>query len=238
MSDQTAVLKALASPVRRAILTRLEAGETAAGALGEGLGVAPATLSEHLATLRTAGLISLRKERAWRFYSLAPGALDAWRPGLSGATPVAASEPVSGAQTVAVITATAGLNPRHAFEAFTDAGLAGAWLGAAVSLRDGQFACDLADGLRLRASFLLTAAPSLIVMAWDARRDGEAAALRQARTDLVIAPRGVAACQLRVCQSVGDAVEAERAGAIWRDLLARFAARAPDAVRAARRTGP
>lgn len=238
MSDQTAVLKALASPVRREILARLEAGETAAGALGEGLGVAPATLSEHLSTLRAAGLVTLRKDRTWRYYSLAPGALDAWRAAFGEAAPAAPAGPVSGAQTVAIITATAGLNPRHAFEAFTDAGLAGAWLGAPVSLRDGQFACDMPDGLRLRASFLLTAAPSLIVMAWDARREGEAASAGQARTDLIIAPRGVAACQLRVCQSVADGAEAARAGAIWRDLLARFAARAPDAVRAARRVSP
>lgn len=235
MSDQTAVLKALASPVRREILARLEAGETAAGALGEGLGVAPATLSEHLSTLRAAGLVTLRKDRTWRYYNLAPGALDAWRPAFGEAAPAG---PVSGAQTVAIITATAGLNPRHAFEAFTDADLAGAWLAAPVSLRDGQFACDLPDGLRLRASFLLTAPPSLIVMAWDARREGEPASAGQARTDLVIAPRGVAACQLRVCQSVADGAAAARAGTIWRDLLARFAARAPDAVRAARRVGP
>jgi DNA-binding transcriptional ArsR family regulator len=52
-----AALAALADPVRRRAVEVLGEGPCAAGALAQRLGVAPAALSKHLRTLKTAGLV-------------------------------------------------------------------------------------------------------------------------------------------------------------------------------------
>lgn len=53
-----AVLRALADPTRLAILAHLEGGEHTVTQLREHLGLAQSTVSQHLAILRGAGLIS------------------------------------------------------------------------------------------------------------------------------------------------------------------------------------
>lgn len=230
--DPTAVLKALASPVRRAILERLKGGERPVGEIGEGLGVAPATLSEHLGALRAAGLVALRKERAFRFYSLTPGVLDPWARALGAATePPAAPADATGAHCVCVVTATAGLSQREAFEAFTDPAVFAGWSGLRTSVRDGLLVAVRDDGSGLRANLALLAAPALVVMN-AARADAPETA---ARAEIIIAPRGAHACALRLTQWGLDAADADDRAGLWRTLLARFAADAPHALRSARR---
>ena len=53
-----AVLSVLADPTRLAILSHLRGGEHRVGELAEHLGLAQSTVSQHLAILRAAGLIS------------------------------------------------------------------------------------------------------------------------------------------------------------------------------------
>ena len=53
-----AVLSVLADPTRLAILSHLRGGEHRVGELAEHLGLAQSTVSQHLAILRGAGLIS------------------------------------------------------------------------------------------------------------------------------------------------------------------------------------
>ena len=53
-----AVLSVLADPTRLAILSHLRGGEHRVGELAEHLGLAQSTVSQHLAILRSAGLIS------------------------------------------------------------------------------------------------------------------------------------------------------------------------------------
>ena len=57
-ADVAAVLAALGDPTRLAIVSHLRGGEHRVGELTEHLGLAQSTVSQHLAVLRGAGLIS------------------------------------------------------------------------------------------------------------------------------------------------------------------------------------
>lgn len=57
-ADLAALLSALGDPTRLAILLHLRGGEHKVGELAEHLGLAQSTISQHLALLRSTGLIS------------------------------------------------------------------------------------------------------------------------------------------------------------------------------------
>ncbi|MEO5806831.1 metalloregulator ArsR/SmtB family transcription factor [Devosia sp.] len=61
MSD-TDIFKVLADPTRRAVLERLASAEMTATALREGFAISQPAMSQHLAVLRGAGLISERRD--------------------------------------------------------------------------------------------------------------------------------------------------------------------------------
>lgn len=77
-----AAFKALASEPRREILRMLAsccstrgssceaAGEVCACKISDRLGLAPSTISHHMAALRDAGLVTARKDGTWVHYSL------------------------------------------------------------------------------------------------------------------------------------------------------------------------
>lgn len=77
-----ALFKALASEHRRAILGMLSEAdseatktccaidEVCACKISDRLGLAPSTISHHVSVLRDAGLISVRKQGTWSYYSL------------------------------------------------------------------------------------------------------------------------------------------------------------------------
>lgn len=64
------LFKALADGQRRRILTMLRKSEMPAGEIAERLGLTPATISHHLATLRNAGLVRTRAEGQHRIYTI------------------------------------------------------------------------------------------------------------------------------------------------------------------------
>jgi DNA-binding transcriptional ArsR family regulator len=64
------IFQALAHPTRIAILELLSSGELSAGELTERLGTEQATVSQHLAVLRTKQLVSNRKAGNQVFYSV------------------------------------------------------------------------------------------------------------------------------------------------------------------------
>jgi ArsR family transcriptional regulator len=63
--------KALAHPARLRILAMLRGGELCVCQLNAVIGVAPSTISAHLAALREAGLVAERKAGRWVHYRLA-----------------------------------------------------------------------------------------------------------------------------------------------------------------------
>ena len=71
MRDFMAVTKALSDENRTRLLMFLDGGELCVCQLIELLGLAPSTVSKHMAVLYQAGLVESRKEGRWVYYSLA-----------------------------------------------------------------------------------------------------------------------------------------------------------------------
>src|SRR5690606_29945151 len=78
--DVILITKALADPNRVRILCALRNGELCVCQLLELLGLAPSTVSKHLAILANARLVECRKDGRWAYYRL---------PGADAAEPVA-----------------------------------------------------------------------------------------------------------------------------------------------------
>lgn len=71
--EASALLKAMASPHRLLVLCNLAGGERSVGELLELVPLSQSALSQHLAVLRTEGLVTTRREAQTIYYSLAPG---------------------------------------------------------------------------------------------------------------------------------------------------------------------
>lgn len=65
------VAKAVADPSRLRILKLLEYGELCVCQITTVVDLAPATVSKHLAGLKTAGLVQQRRDGKWAYYRLA-----------------------------------------------------------------------------------------------------------------------------------------------------------------------
>ena len=72
----TDVFAALASPVRREILSLLRTGPEPVHALAARFDMRRPSVSEHLKVLRDAGLVSERRDGRLRYYSLEPAPLE------------------------------------------------------------------------------------------------------------------------------------------------------------------
>jgi DNA-binding transcriptional ArsR family regulator len=66
------VFDALANPLRRQLLMALRGGPRTASQLCEGMPIARSAVSEHLASLRTVGLVRVRERGRERLYHLDP----------------------------------------------------------------------------------------------------------------------------------------------------------------------
>ncbi len=79
MANTQAALSALADPTRRAVFERLRDGPLPVGALAQGLPVTRPAVSQHLAVLKSAGLVTDRAEGTRRVYQIDPNGLGAIR---------------------------------------------------------------------------------------------------------------------------------------------------------------
>jgi DNA-binding transcriptional ArsR family regulator len=70
MTAPSLTFKALADPTRRRMLERLRQGDLTAGELAEGLPMTKASVSHHLALLKQAGLIHVRRQGQNLVYTL------------------------------------------------------------------------------------------------------------------------------------------------------------------------
>jgi len=70
--DLDELLRAMASPQRRSILQHAWVCERGAGELADRLGLAPASVSEHLKVLRKIGLVTMRVDGTYRLYRARP----------------------------------------------------------------------------------------------------------------------------------------------------------------------
>lgn len=69
------MFRAVADPTRRAIIDVLARGEQSAGVIASTFDLCQSTVSEHLAVLRRAGLVSFQEQSGRRIYRLDAGPL-------------------------------------------------------------------------------------------------------------------------------------------------------------------
>lgn len=77
LADVARWFHALSDETRLEIVRRLGSGERCVCDLTDALGAAQSRLSFHLKTLKTAGIVTDRKQGRWVYYSLNPDVLDA-----------------------------------------------------------------------------------------------------------------------------------------------------------------
>lgn len=75
LQSEDAVFRALADPSRRAILASLTRGESAVKDLTARFEISQPAVSQHLATLRSAGLVSERRQGRLVYYRVEPKGL-------------------------------------------------------------------------------------------------------------------------------------------------------------------
>jgi DNA-binding transcriptional ArsR family regulator len=75
MQQEDTVFRALADPSRRAIFERLTRGEAAVKDITVHFDISQPAVSQHLAALRTAGLVSERREGRLVYYRVEPKGL-------------------------------------------------------------------------------------------------------------------------------------------------------------------
>ena len=75
MRTEDTVLRALSDSTRRAIYEHLASGELPVKDITSHVPVSQPAVSQHLAELRDAGLVSVRKQGRLAFYSVTPGGL-------------------------------------------------------------------------------------------------------------------------------------------------------------------
>lgn len=92
------VAKAIADPNRVRILKMLENGELCVCQITAVLDLAPATISKHLAALKTAGLLQQRRDGKWVYYRLAERQLNTYSAAFLGLVGAALADDPTTAQ--------------------------------------------------------------------------------------------------------------------------------------------
>ncbi|MCA1481686.1 helix-turn-helix transcriptional regulator, partial [Bradyrhizobium sp. NBAIM08] len=72
MKREDEIFRALADPTRRGVFERLTKGEAAVSELTARFDVSQPAISQHLAALRSAGLVSVRREGRYVYYRINP----------------------------------------------------------------------------------------------------------------------------------------------------------------------
>ena len=78
------ILDALGDPTRRTVFKRLRAGARSVGEIAEGMDVTRPAVSQHLAVLKAACLVTDRAEGTRRLYAVDPRGIEAIRDWLDG----------------------------------------------------------------------------------------------------------------------------------------------------------
>jgi DNA-binding transcriptional ArsR family regulator/uncharacterized protein YndB with AHSA1/START domain len=174
VSDLDVRLRALRSRTRREILALVWDRELPAGDIAAAFSLTAATISEHLAVLRRAGLVRMDRVGTSRRYRARPEALTGLHGALEGTTkwqPATDIPERALADTATRPVVIAGVDlpapAEAAFTAFTDPAVYTRWLQVPVTIHDGDFAATLEWGTEVRGRYEFVVPPHLIVMRWD-----------------------------------------------------------------------
>lgn len=228
VNDVDAVLRALGAPARREILSLIWDRDLPAGEIAAAFALTPATISEHLAVLRAAGLVEMTPVGTSRRYRARPEALAGMYGALEAETKWETATEIPERLLTRTVTAGAvvasvevAVDQQTAFTAFVDPVVYSRWLGAPVTIRDGRFAATMEWGTEVRGRYELVVPPSLIVMSWDFE-DGNVPVPGQPRTGYLRVFPVARRARVEVHQLVESAEQAEFMEAAWGMVLGRF----------------
>jgi DNA-binding transcriptional ArsR family regulator len=168
------IMGALTSPIRREILALIWERELPAGEIAAAFQVTKPTISQHLAVLRHAGLVTMAAAGTSRRYRARPEMLDGLHGALEGDRKWTSADDIperllAEAHTTPVVVATVEVDTDQetTFSAFINPETYSRWLGAPVTITDGRFAATMEWGTEVRGRYELVYPPHLIVMRWD-----------------------------------------------------------------------
>jgi DNA-binding transcriptional ArsR family regulator len=240
------LLDALSSPIRREILWLVRDRELPAGDIASAFHVSASTISEHLAVLRSVGLVQMRIDGSFRRYRADPTALhdihpDAllgaptkWQPADDLPERSLASARRSYGLTVETEVAE---DCATAFRGWVDAEIFGRWLGVPVTLTDGRFATQLEWGVTVRGVYEIVVPPSLLVLRWDFEDEAVPVPGSELVTYVRFEPTS-SGCRVVVDQLAADGDRAEFLHAAWSMVLGRLHAGLTDASQSDRPPKP
>jgi len=229
MADLDAVMRALSAPARREILGLVWDRELPAGDIAAAFDLSAATISEHLAVLREAGLVEMTRAGTSRRYRALPAALAGLHGALEGANKWMTAQDVperrltrAAARHAVVVEVDVPTDQLTTFTAFTDPAVYSRWLGVPVNIRDGFFAATMEWGTEIRGRYELVVPPQLIVMSWDFEDDNVPIPGRSLTGYLHVlaAPNGSA--HVEVHQLAESAEQAEFMTSAWGMVLGRL----------------
>jgi DNA-binding transcriptional ArsR family regulator/uncharacterized protein YndB with AHSA1/START domain len=231
MSDVQRTLSALSSPVRREILALIWDRDLPAGEIAAAFHVTAPTISQHLAVLRDAGLVTMEADGNFRRYRARRDAVRGLHASLwvdsSKWTPAddLPETNLAHARTGLAVIASVDVVTDQAttFTAFTDPAVYSRWLGVPVTIDDGRFACDMEFGTRVRGRYEQVCPPELIAMRWDFEDDNAPIPGGEKTGYLRLSPHE-SGCHVEVHQLVDTPEEAEFMEVAWTLTLGRLKA--------------
>ncbi len=224
------ILAALGSPIRREILGLIWDRELAAGEIAAAFALTAPTISEHLAVLRDAGVVTMRRDGTFRRYRARHDVLRGLHAAVfADGTRWTAADDIperheARARTEAVVVVDVDVPTDQAttFRAFTDADVYSRWLGVPVTIDDGRFAADMEWGTKVRGSYDVVAPPSLIAMRWDFDDDNVPVPGGAHVGYLRLAPNDDGGTHVEVQQLVATPRQAEFMEVAWALVLGRL----------------
>ena len=228
-SSLQSTLSALSSPIRREILALIWDRDLPAGEIAAAFHVTAPTISQHLAVLRDAGLVTMEVDGNFRRYRARREVVRNLHANLwadsSKWTPAddLPERDLAQARTSLVVIASVDVETDQSttFTALTDPDVYSRWLGVPVTIDNGRFACDMEFGTRVRGTYEHVLPPSLIALRWDFEDDntpipgGEMTGYVRLSPN----PRG---CRVEVHQLVDTPEQAEFMEVAWTMTLGRL----------------
>jgi DNA-binding transcriptional ArsR family regulator/uncharacterized protein YndB with AHSA1/START domain len=227
--DIDKIIGALSSPVRREILALIWSRQLPAGEIAAAFAVTKPTISQHLSVLRDAELVTMTAAGTSRRYRARPEALDGMHAALEGAfkwTPAdeIPERALALTRTTGAVVATVEVetDQEATFAAFTRPEIYSRWLGAPVTIDDGQFAATLEWGTEVRGRYEAVCPPDLIAMRWDFEDDNVPVPGHEHVGYLWFRPSAAGGTNVEVHQLVESSTQAEFMEAAWALVLGRL----------------
>lgn len=229
--DINKTISALGSPVRRDILALVWDREMAAGEIAAAFSVTKPTISQHLALLREAGLVTMTAAGTSRRYRARPEALAGLRGALEGSDKWTIADRIperrlAATRTTPVVTVTVDVATDQAttFDAFVDPAVYSRWLGVPVTIDDGRFAATMEWGTEVRGTYDVVCPPTLIAMRWDFEDESVPVPGGEFVGYLRVHPRRGRGARVEVHQLVDNPAQTEFMEAAWGLVLGRLKA--------------